>query len=120
MTKDLLLLFPLLVFFLAGGACGVLFVAPRLGWHRLAAQSAQPPCRRRHLEDSPDMLDVYATAAAGGLAALKADALERAARVYGVDAWLQVEAVSQLTTLPSGKLSGHVTVRCLPGQEVPG
>jgi hypothetical protein len=62
MTKDLLLLFPLLVFFLAGGVCGALFVAPRLGWHRPAAAPAPVPCRWRHLEDTPDMLDVYATA----------------------------------------------------------
>jgi hypothetical protein len=116
MTKDLLLLFPLLVFFLAGGVCGALFVAPRLGWHRPAAAPAPVPCRWRHLEDTPDMLDVYATAVTGGLPALEADALDRAALVYGPDARLQVEAVRHLATLVSGKLSGQVTVRCLPGQ----
>jgi hypothetical protein len=117
MIKDLILIVPALVFFLAGGACGALIAAPRLGWYRTAGEPEPSPCQQPRAAHTPDMLEVYAIAATGGLPALQKDALERAAGVFGPDAWLRIETVSQLKTLPSGKLTGYLTVRHLSGQE---
>jgi hypothetical protein len=115
MVRNVMTVFPLLVFFLAGGACGALFVAPRMYSHRGVFRSAEPQPERRW-EDETDLLTVTPSVQPGGDGAerLGAAALAEAAEVYGPDAQLSVEAVGRLSVGPgSGKLYGTVVVRRL-------
>jgi len=113
--KDVVLVFPLLVFFLAGGACGVVLVAPRLGWYRPAAAV---PVQR--WQDSADVLKASVSVTSGcgrdTIAELRSAALEQGYVVYGEDAQLCIEAVGALGYI-NGKVHSIVVVRRLPDEE---
>lgn len=112
---DMMLGFPLLVFFLIGGACGVVFVAPRIYSHRGIFQSPAPQPERTW-KDEADLLDANVTVIpydSRTVSQLREAALEKGREVFGPAAQLSIEAVGKLHTLPSGKVSSTVLVRRL-------
>lgn len=113
--RDMMLGFPLLVFFLIGGACGVVFVAPRIYSHRGLFRSAAPQPERAW-EDQADLLEANVSVTPLGSSTveqLRVAALEQARGVFGRDVELHIYAVGKLHTMPSGKVSSCVIVRRL-------